>query len=534
MNHYHTNCKSINQIFKDKFLNAYHELKKRKKTRILKYISSIYRRWFYSALVEDTSLTPANLFAMLDVGEVQETPPVFRSPVIRPLKTGRGSFDFPVMAYSAEAHPVIEDLKIFVECCMPDVGLDSNDMLQEEYIEAIMEKVSLWDPYYVEYLLNTSILLGLLKKSPSIYANRARVCDSYESILGLPQDELFKKVVNATISGASAFINEMIPLPEPYFTIDVITSLLKSPMALDDIFQEVYGMLGVKLEDIYNIEDEDPFSDDMNSAVISSTFLLGLLLDKCFLTPFGYYLRLIRPLYTLSYEFENELNYLVESFDEEEGPITALYAPATYYQLTPLGKAFFGVTDSGKASSQATLPFDALMNLVEGRVQDPQELMKLLKTEFALAIDARASIYVIKIRLFAEKSLWKNVEIPGNTNLHQFFGEICYQFSLDPSSEYSFFQDITESPFSEYTSHQHPRRNKKAHAITLQEMNLPEKHKFVLVIYNTFNPYVSFDEAPMTKKMKIELEILKVKPREEGQEYPRLARVSSAFKDLEN
>ena len=533
MSNYNTNSRLINQMFEDKFLNSYRDLRKKRKSRILTYISSIYRRWYYSALIEDTYLSPANLLSVLIRDHEENHKNTIISPVPRLVKNGKNRIEFTLLEYSVFNHPVVSDLKIFIESCFPDVELGANDMLTDGHVEELMGKLSMWDPFYVEYLLSISISMGIIKKIPSIYSNRAQVTSEYRKLFDLPSEEIFGSIINATVNSAVSFINEMIPLPEAYFTRDTIFDLLKHPVSVDEIFQHVYNILGIKIQDIYSYEnDTDPFFDDLNNAIISSTFLLGLLLDKCFLTPFGYYLQLIRPLYSLPYEFYNELSYLADSFEEDEGLVTALYAPSTFYQLTPLGQEFFEIDQVELFTPEFEIPFDSLDEIVCGNSESAREQREFLKRNFSIA-DESCFIYNIKVRLADDKSLWKNLEIPGNITLYHLYSEICYQFGLDPGAEYSFFKDMTESPFTEYASVKRPKRSKNNPDIKLEELELPERHRFALVIYNSFNPYIDFESDSISKKIKLELEIIKIKNREETQSYPRVSRISSGFKELE-
>ena len=537
MSNYNANSRMINQMFEEKFLNSYRDLKRKRKTRILTYISSIYRRWYYSALIKDTYLSPANLLAFSPREQGASGKNAVISPVVRLAVNGKNRIEFKSMEYSIHKHPVIDDLKIFAESCMPDLELGANDMLTDAHVEELMGKLSMWDSFYVEYLLSVSIYMGIIKKIPSIYSNRAQVTPEYKKLFNLPENELFAQVVKATVTSAVSFINEMIPLPEAYFTAGTIYDLLKHPIVVDDIFQHVYNILGIKISDIYSYETDlgdDPFFDDLNNAIISSTFLLGLLLDKCFLTPFGYYLQLIRPLYTLPYEFFNELSYLADSLEEDEKLVMALYASSTFYQLTPLGMEFFGVEDAGSFTASADIPYERLPEILDSDTEYAREQRETLKADFSVAEESSLLVYSIKVRLADDRSLWKNIEVPGNITLFHLFSEICYQFSLDPDAEYSFFKDATESPFTEYASVKRTKRSKSNSDITLDELEMPERHRFILVIYNCFNPYIDFETETISKRIKLELDIIKVKSREEGQMYPRVSRVSSGFRELED
>ncbi|MDR1914653.1 MAG: hypothetical protein LBQ68_09265 [Clostridiales bacterium] len=523
------NLTEINQIFAERFLSAYREIKRRKKSRILNYLSSIYRRWYYSALIEDTLLSPANMVLTREKANSKE-PAAILAPVARFAGNSRAKITFDVLEYSLENHPIIDDLNIFMESCTPDVELSQDDMLADKHIESLMDKLSLWDSFYVEYLMNIAIVLGLIEKSPSIYSNRAQITNRYKKMREKPRKEQFGMIVSASIESAASFISEMIPLPELYFTPERIFSLLVDPIPMDDVFQHIYSILGIKIQDIYDDEDDeiDPFIDDLNNAVISSTFLLGLLIDKCFLTPFGYYLRLIRPLYTLPFEFINELNYLLDTFEDDEGPVTALYAPAAFYQLTQLGAEYFEVNVGDGNVVTTNIRSDELPFILKG---GDTEKFERLKREFSIIEESGHVIYVLKARLADDKSIWKNIESPGNMNLYQLCSEICYQFCFISNPDFSFFADISKSPFSEYSNIKTSKLPKKDPGIRLDDLGFEEKHRFTLILYNSHNVFNV--NSVISKRTEIELEVIKKKAREDGTVYPRVARTSAALRELE-
>jgi hypothetical protein len=453
--------------------------------------------------------------------------------VLRPVGSGaKSGFVFVDREFSVNNHPVVADLVTFVESCRPDIELTVNDMPTEKHMNVLKAKLGLYDSFYVEYLLSICTVMGLLEKSASIYSNRAHVTSQYDELMSLSPTDIFAKVVDASLKAASAFLTEMIPLPEPYFTPEVILDLLKAPVPIEQLFQQVYSILGIKMQDVYSydeLDDFDPFIDDLNNAVISSTFLLGLLVDKCILTPFGYYLQLISPLYTLPFDFESEMLYLLDSFEEDEGPVTALYAPSAFYYLTPLGREFFDVDPSPKRELISDkMPLDELCDKLFTRTHHDWEILREL---FTILEESGRKIFVLKAKFAGNKTLWKNIELPGNVSLRFLAAEIAYEFCIEPAEDYSFFTDLTQNPFNQYSSIKAPKRGNKDPDIHLADLRFEEKHKFMLVIYNSTHPFSLVDKP--NKKTEIELEVLKIKPRTPGMPYPLVSRTSAAVRAIE-
>jgi len=56
----------LNQSFSDAFDRMYKPLKKSNRTRLLPHLPHLYRRWYYSALMPNTYLSPANIIESLN------------------------------------------------------------------------------------------------------------------------------------------------------------------------------------------------------------------------------------------------------------------------------------------------------------------------------------------------------------------------------------------------------------------------------------------------------------------------------------
>ena len=475
---YRSYTDALNQQFVRPFDEAYRTGSKRRRAKLLPYISNIYRRWYYSTLIENTFFTPANIFESINRAHGKnpdESPSVrLRTPV---HFTG---FSFETHSYTLEKHPVVEDFRKFIALCQPDIELTEEDYPQMDFALELAKQLHIWDTHYVTYLLDVAVAMGLVKKIPSIHANRAQVVN--EDRLNISDAELFDKIVASTITFASNSLSALAPAPALYDE-QYIRKILKEPEETEVIFQMMYDSMGVELDDLAEMDPFDEEFDGLEMAVISGTYLLGITLDRFFFAPFGYYLKLIRPVYPLPFDFESELYLFLESTHEEDRVHTAFFAPCSQYFLTELGLSYFEVKPSPEnhLDIEIDLPFGKIEPLFH---EDGFEVRKVKHIpDFSPpGLLEPCNMYSLKIKYMPDTRLWLNIDVFEHTTLHRLFQEMSMFFAVNPHSDYTFFTDITENPFTSYASPNQSRRAKKATDATLGSLDLKEKQVLVLSI----------------------------------------------------
>jgi len=476
-------------------------------------------------LVENTYLTPANLFESLN--RQYNRPPDLSSNVkLRPASTYTG-LDFPLQEYNKNNHPVVADFRVIIDLCQPDIDLTEENQMPDDLAIKAAKSLHMDDPYYASFLLDLALEMELLVKIPSIHANRHQLVRGIEKHMdSLSDDEIFEKIVQTALRHASRSLSEIVPIPGPLFDEEYIISILEEPVETDMIFQRLFDNIGADM-DMEELVGLDWFEelDMMDMAVISGTYLLGVFLDKFFLTPFGHYLKLIRPVYMLPFDFKNELSVFLDAHVEGEDELgLAFYAPCSRYYLTELGLDYFNVkpTHANYLDIKNKLLFSDIAALFEktpARMSDIQNIRDISKT-----FDQEYCMYSLKVKYMSEPRLWLNIDVSDVTNLHRLYLELAYYFDLDKNGEYIFYPDETENPFMAYASPNQLRRSKKASDTTLGELSLAEKQVMILA--------VSYPRIGGSKhKEKWSLEVFKVSQGQGGQTYPMVTRMGKGLKE---
>ena len=542
MNDYVYYAHVIHSLFDQGFMDAYRDANPRRRKRILPYLQAVHRRWYYSTLVENTPFSPANFIEGI-CRSFEIEPDTYTVPEPR-TKAKLTSIDMAVRHYTLENHPVVEDMKVLISYCSPYVDLMEEGFLSDTQSLEISRSLSIADPHYASFLMALAGQMKLVTKMPALYITRMQISKTCQETMALPGEELLRKIVDAAIALAAFGLSESIPVPERIFTETFIREILTVPMETDDIFAKVFAFLGYDIEDLLDISsmtmDDSMDTDDLgvDMELLSGTFVMGIVLDRFFFTPFGHYLRIIRPMYVLPFDFDAEISEYMSVCNDPEEAFVAFFAPCSSYTLTDIGLEIMGVEANSKNYFDVNdiMPFEGMKNTVFSCAEAFETFVEMARMLSPLSsimgqYELPDSVYTFRVRMEEDSSAWVHIQAPDNITLGALYEEIAGIFELNPNSDYSFFHDKTENRFAEYGIQKKPAaKGKKANVkkspdILLSDMDFDHMAHMILVSYS---PALTFGKI-MTR---LNLERLSVKEPEIGASYPRVSRTSSAMKFL--
>lgn len=431
----------LNDSFHYEFDDMYRSLKIQGKSCILKYIPSLFRKWYYSALIEDTVITPASV---TEYGSnCKNIYPVVRTSSISRI----GNFDFIKLKYSLENHPICIDFRGLVERFRGGVAL--NERMQMEFEDArSINNVINCDPDYITYLIMLGIDMEYIEKMPSVGVEMYCTTDKIKELDNINNRELLSRLFECAVKISSSYLSDAF-LDESYnITAGMIKKWLIEGGPVDKIFEEAYGEFSIDVSMAMAFED----MDKMEMALTANTYLRGLLLDKWFLTPFSGYFRFIDTTYMYEFSYYDEIMYLInaektyEILGEEEIIDAALYAPCTLYKTSCLGAEFFNIEyNDRKPFVFEKMDIENIMKGVIGR--DNEERRKILEV-----YEPEFNVYDLKVSFGENEKICYNVQVKENMPLNEFHTFIAglLREHVMLCKSYRFYK-IPESPFTEYT-----------------------------------------------------------------------------------
>ena len=527
----------ITRSFTVQFTSVYQNAKIKDKAKLIKFFAHFFRFWYYSAVAENTVLSPAN---MIDAMYAKQRGDAYYTPRVDLMYDGASWFELSYLnyEYSPDRHPVVEDLKTFADILNPDASLTKNGFFTAALEQKIYNAISIKDTFYLEYLFQLSANLGLIKRIPSIHANKIQISGNAREFLALPAREILAAAVNETLNICVRFIKNTDPLTE--FTVNryFFESILKKPMPTNEIIRTVYAKAGELLD--LNAEAQDGQSDEnggpapgpeeLEQLIMTSSYIFGILLDKYFFTAFGYYLRIIQPLYTRPYDFYTTIEGLNnKNFNDV---ITGLYMPCNAYTLTRLGTELFaGAAPGLSAGVSKDVPGRLFTAVAESRASgkncEPDVLTEIGRYHENLLKPA----YEIKVTSRGDRRYWKRILAGGDMLLSGLHFYICNEFNMEPPASYAFSAGYADNPFAHYASDNDKSRFKLAAETAIDAMGLEAGEKLFYTAKSEAD--LIYSEKAEQREVVFILEIIKIKPA--GIEfYPQVLKQSQAFNETES
>jgi len=572
--------KTIHSLFNSEFLKVYREENPKTRRKIIPYIPAIHRRWYYATFVENTPLSPANMSEALAIHF--EKGSTYQVPVIKnPAKMTK--IDVKAVTYSLDDHPVAQDLRVLADFFTPFVDLKEDCSLSEEQEAELSKLVTLGDLHYVSFLFDIACKLKMFKKLPSLHMQRMEVSKKGKEILELSNEELFRKIVDTSIHLSAVGLHDALPLPERIFTENFIRRLLTQPLTTDTIFDYVLGTMGFELEDfmsfvkeetkqiepldldgddplaildrLYQIEEmhiaEEELAETIgkfgdiasNMTLMAGTYVLGIVLDRFFFTPFGQFLRLIRPQYEMPFDFKSEISSYMKVCRDPDEAMIAFFAPCSKYTITMLGHEYFGMhpTEETFYDVNRNIHMENMKDTVLASLETLKIFINTARVFTPMLMQERynGGIHTFRVRLASDKSKWVHMQVSEFNTLQEFYYDICDNFTnkiVKRNDNYSFFHDKVENRFTEYpaptpTKTTKVKKTQKKPArtanITLENLDFDHMNHMILTCYNQ-SP--QFDPKPST--ITFHIERLNVRDGDPDEEYPILTRCSASVKEL--
>ena len=322
--------KRLNNIFASNFNSQFDKIKDGGKDALFMYFDNIYRLWYYSALFHEAFATPA-VFA--DIW--------FKGAGVNVClpRMSDGRLEFEWRLYTVDEHPFIKDLTTLAQTADDMASFDSitHELIPDDF-KKYAHGFTISDNIYISYLVEIALEMGLIKKRPSVhivkYMSTAKG-RSMEQLDGRTALEMAAECAAkifcrkfAAVLGTPVGLNKAL-----------VMSWLKGTCLTDDIYADIYDLVGIDIIDLWKNERGSDDLDELDRAALASVYPIGRLIDRYFLTPFGRYMQLIQPIYYMPFSPQHELEYIFghDVRDDYDNSLAA-FAPCSMYRLTSLGR----------------------------------------------------------------------------------------------------------------------------------------------------------------------------------------------------
>lgn len=431
------------ELFTKNFFEVYDSMDSEVQSDLLEIAPALFRRWYVSALIPETTLSPSVAFR-IDFYKQLEKKHVYTY-IMNTEKTENGTavFQYQLLEYSLQKHPLLEDLKIILKYCSPDCAISEQGDFLEQDKKILLQKISRKESFYLYYLTLLLCNMELLVPLPSIHTIRIQPHPKAEKFFKKPTEQILSHIVNVALETASYEITEAIGADPGYFSTDIFFKFLKNNTDTEDIFIQLYELIDIDIAKLWEIPSADDFTEE-EAALASSFFFMGILLDKWFFTPLGDFLQIIQPIYYLPFYFVSTLNRIANLVVSNCSLQSELYSPCSIFDLTEIGEAILeNIEHTGE---KQPLPVDLNFPQVFDAIIRHAENDLFENAIFQQNTDI--PVCPIKISFSKHPEYWKIIEVLDNASLYDICTEICTVFDFTNISFYSVTAEDKDSfPF---------------------------------------------------------------------------------------
>lgn len=345
-----SNIKKLLSEFKEDFAIQYSELSGEDKLKILNLRDAIFRVWLNSPIVENTYITPNLIVNNIAQNKIKGDYSVIPHIKIKVDINDKLIFETRWVYYSIDTVPVINDIELLINHSEPSLIVRNENIFVVDNGEKLIEEINFRSGYYIEYLIELSVKLGILKKMKAIGCEAYQVTNEYNTYNKLDNKEKVKFILKNSLDIANNKLNDA-----PYLNVmlnkneNIALKLLDNDIGniqycenMDEATTEIASIL----RDIENYTDDidsineiksinNKFSEDLAKEVLKQE--IGIFLDMNFLSIFGYYLGVIQVGYSNFYIMEILVDFLLKSVEAVE-TLGFIFKLDEAHDLTPLGE----------------------------------------------------------------------------------------------------------------------------------------------------------------------------------------------------
>lgn len=348
---------------------------------MINYRDTIFRRWLFSPLVEDTYMSPYYIFNRIaqsyKKGDYSIAPHIN---II--IESSNITFETKWNIYSKDENPVMEDLDKLIEHCNPTIIKRENNRFVIDGGETFINKINYRSGYYIDYLLDLLLRLNIIKEIKSIGCQCYQVSESCSNYNGLSNEEKINKIIEASIEISNKKLEEICKIENA----DVAKDLLINDISYEEYDKYMEGMVRVykeinnhinKLkadkEDISKIIEELTQEDFIN---IMADRDFSVFFDINFTMIFGYYLGIINPIYQGPF-FIEIFNKTMQVLTREESVLNGLFSLQIAHNLTTFGEKILENTiDKNRENSFKDIPMNIMNNGINFYIENKEDILE--------------------------------------------------------------------------------------------------------------------------------------------------------------
>lgn len=341
--------------FKDDFEAMMEEQNEEELKFINNFRESIYRKWLFSPMIQDTMVTP--YFLMNSIAQNIEKGDYSITPHLRisydEIKK-EFSYEFNVYYYGNDYIPVLKDLEVIMSFINGTIIVNDEGLPLGKDFEEILKEISFRSSYYMEYLFSLAIKLNFLVEMKAIGCKCYQQGDSYKEYFNLNNKEKVELIIDKSIELSSENLNEELGLKKKNIVLDYLDNNIESSEFLElapkdgfnplEFLEDMEGMNEKTLEEFglnkNDVQQMKNLKDNLEEDVLNKFLVKGevaIPVDIHFTNVFAYYLGMTTSFYGINFDLEEFVDLFFEIANQSQLKVV-LFGLEEFHDLTNFGQ----------------------------------------------------------------------------------------------------------------------------------------------------------------------------------------------------
>jgi hypothetical protein len=547
--------------FVEWFMDDYEEEDRLEQEILAQCVQQLFRKYYYSALDPEMTLTPAKIVTTLcerEFGNALITVPVLDC-VFKGRKITRLQYHFD--CFGTDNHPMVNDMTRFLEVAGSGIRMDTPGLPCAVEYRKFKKDFWIFDRHYINLISLMALEAGYIECVQAENQLTGYTVAKSQEYFALTNGAKLQRLLELAVILCSKTLIQKFPELQKEFSVMRIAGFLRTPKSFDAVMETVYKKMGLDLKRLDRSLLTGNFEVTLQSLSVNEDNLIKLfeiqrMLDIYFFTPFGYYLHMIQPIYPDIYDLAKELDEILAEPDNFLAIRNKLFSIAIDFDLTVLGERFLGEgkkpcrkriipdqtgdAELWDAVLASTAYMEAAHDAFAPNEDEDEDYLHLLMDDHVTAppkgkgkkakvidfpikktsetVRINEQVFVFKVKIFEAKRVWRQIEILGGQSLDDLHRAIFKAFSFDEEHLYAFylsnkFWDLT----AEYA---HPEaEGRSASKAVISKLGLALKQKIAYV----------FDFGD---ERRFEVELVAVHDAEPKLNYPRESKRNKPTKTI--
>ncbi|MGL5615068.1 MAG: site-specific integrase [Sarcina sp.] len=345
--------------FKDDFEAMMEEQNEEELKFINNFRESIYRKWLFSPMIQDTMVTP--YFLMNSIAQNIEKGDYSITPHLRISYDERSkefSYEFNVYYYGNDYIPVLKDLEVVMSFVNGTIIVNEEGFPIGKDFEKILKGISFRSAYYMEYLFGLAIKMDFLMEMKAIGCKCYQQGDSYKEYFNLSNKEKVELIIDKSIELSNEKLKDELDIKRKNIVLDYLDNDIESSEFLQlapqdgfnplEFLEDMEGMNEKTLEEFglnkNDIMQMKSLKDNLEQDVLNKFLVKGevaIPVDIHFTNVFAYYLGMTTSFYGINFDIEEFVDLFFEISNQSQIKVV-LFGLEEFHDLTNFGQKIMG------------------------------------------------------------------------------------------------------------------------------------------------------------------------------------------------